>query len=46
MATAETQAHLPAAGEHERNEAGNLLQATLVELIALSRPWRLARADQ
>ena len=36
MATSEVHAHLPAAGEHERNEAGNLLQSTLVELIALS----------
>ncbi len=36
MATSETQAHLPALGQHARNEAGRLLQLTLVELIALS----------
>jgi starvation-inducible DNA-binding protein len=31
-----TQAHLPALGEHQRDEVGNQLQATLVELIDLS----------
>ena len=36
MAVSETQAHLPAFGEHERKEAGHLLQLTLVELIALA----------
>jgi starvation-inducible DNA-binding protein len=36
MATSETHAHLPAFSEHERNEAGHLLQLTVVELIALS----------
>ena len=36
MATTETTAHLPAIGAHAREEAGRLLQATLVELIALS----------
>src|SRR5436190_23728097 len=36
MAVSETHAHLPAFGEHERKEAGHLLQLTLVELIALS----------
>jgi starvation-inducible DNA-binding protein len=36
MAAPETQAHLPAFAEHERKEAGHLLQLTLVELIALS----------
>ena len=36
MAAPETQAHLPALAEHERKEAGHLLQLTLVELIALS----------
>src|SRR5438445_1206735 len=36
MAAPEMQAHLPALGEHAREEAGQLLQLTLVELIALS----------
>ena len=36
MATLETQSHLPALGQHARDEAGRLLQLTLVELIALS----------
>jgi starvation-inducible DNA-binding protein len=36
MAMPETQSHLPAIAEHERKEAGHLLQSTLVELIALS----------
>ena len=36
MATIETQSHLPALGVHAREEAGNVLQLTLVELIALS----------
>jgi starvation-inducible DNA-binding protein len=36
MAVSENKAHLPALGEHARQEAGNLLQLTLVELIALS----------
>jgi starvation-inducible DNA-binding protein len=36
MAIPETQAHLPALGAHAREEAGHLLQLTLVELIALS----------
>jgi starvation-inducible DNA-binding protein len=31
-----TQAHLPALGEHQRDEVGNQLQATLVELIDLA----------
>jgi starvation-inducible DNA-binding protein len=31
-----TQAHLPALGEHQREEVGNQLQATLVELVDLS----------
>jgi starvation-inducible DNA-binding protein len=31
-----TQAHLPALGEHQRDDVGNHLQATLVELIELS----------
>ena len=31
-----TQAHLPALGEHAREEVGNQLQATLVELLDLS----------
>jgi starvation-inducible DNA-binding protein len=34
--TATTQAHLPALGEHQRDEVGNQLQATLVELVDLS----------
>ena len=34
--TSETQAHLPALGQHAREEAGHLLQLTTVELIALS----------
>ena len=33
---ATTQAHLPALGEHQREEVGNQLQMTLVELIDLS----------
>jgi len=36
MTTTETQAHLPAVPEHERKEAGHLLQQTLVELIDLA----------
>ena len=36
MATSETTTNLPALGEHAREEAGHLLQLTLVELIALS----------
>jgi starvation-inducible DNA-binding protein len=36
MATRDTQAHLPALAAHAREEAGRLLQLTLVELIALS----------
>ncbi len=36
MAASETKAHLPALGEHARDEAGHTLQLTLVELIALS----------
>ena len=36
MAVPETQSHLPAIGAHARDEAGRLLQQTLVELIALS----------
>jgi len=36
MAIPETQTHLPALGAHAREEAGHLLQLTLVELIALS----------
>ena len=36
MAAPETQAHLPALAEHERKEAGHLLQLTLVELIVLA----------
>jgi starvation-inducible DNA-binding protein len=36
MAASETQAHLPALGEHVREETGGLLQQTLTELIALS----------
>jgi len=36
MAVSETKAHLPALGEHAREEAGRLLQLSLVELIALS----------
>jgi starvation-inducible DNA-binding protein len=36
MAVPETESHLPAFAEHERKEAGRLLQLTLVELIALS----------
>jgi starvation-inducible DNA-binding protein len=31
-----TQAHLPALGEHQRDEVGNQLQTTLVELVDLS----------
>jgi starvation-inducible DNA-binding protein len=36
MSVATNTAHLPALGAHERGEAGNQLQATLVELIDLS----------
>ena len=36
MAASETTTNLPALGEHAREEAGRLLQSTLVELIALS----------
>jgi starvation-inducible DNA-binding protein len=36
MATTENTTHLPSLGEHARDEAGGLLQHTLVELIALS----------
>jgi starvation-inducible DNA-binding protein len=36
VAVSETNSHLPALGEHAREEAGRLLQLTLVELIALS----------
>src|SRR5271154_6852998 len=36
MTTIETTTNLPALGEHAREEAGGLLQLTLVELIALS----------
>jgi starvation-inducible DNA-binding protein len=36
MSTPETAAHLPALGHHASEEAGRLLQLTLVELIALS----------
>jgi starvation-inducible DNA-binding protein len=36
MATTENTTHLPALGAHGRDEAGGLLQHTLVELIALS----------
>jgi starvation-inducible DNA-binding protein len=36
MTTTERQAHLPAVPEHERKEAGHLLQQTLVELIDLA----------
>lgn len=36
MAASETTTNLPALGEHAREEAGQLLQSTLVELIALS----------
>ena len=31
-----TQAHLPSLGEHQRDEVGNQLQATLVELVDLA----------
>jgi starvation-inducible DNA-binding protein len=31
-----TQAHLPALGEHQRDDIGNQLQATLVELVDLA----------
>jgi starvation-inducible DNA-binding protein len=31
-----TQTHLPALGEHQRDEVGNQLQATLVELVDLA----------
>ncbi|MBV8947462.1 MAG: DNA starvation/stationary phase protection protein [Solirubrobacterales bacterium] len=31
-----TQAHLPSLGEHQREEVGNQLQATLVELVDLA----------
>ena len=36
MTMPETTSHLPALGAHARQEAGRLLQSTLVELIALS----------
>jgi starvation-inducible DNA-binding protein len=36
MAAPQTEAHLPAFAEHERRAAGELLQLTLVELIALA----------
>jgi starvation-inducible DNA-binding protein len=36
MSASETKTHLPALGQHAREEAGRLLQLTLVELIALS----------
>jgi len=36
MAAPEIEAHLPALGAHSRAETGELLQRTLVELIALS----------
>jgi starvation-inducible DNA-binding protein len=36
MASTQAQAHLPALGEHQRDEVGNQLQATLVELVDLS----------
>ena len=36
MPASETTTHLPALGEHAREEAGRLLQLTLVELVALS----------
>ena len=36
MAASETQTHLPAFGEHAREETGHLLQLTLTELIDLS----------
>jgi starvation-inducible DNA-binding protein len=36
MATIESKTDLPALGEHARNETGQLLQLTLVELVALS----------
>jgi starvation-inducible DNA-binding protein len=36
MTALETQSHLPPLGAHARDEAGRLLQLTLVELIALS----------
>jgi starvation-inducible DNA-binding protein len=36
MAASDTQTHLPALGEHAREETGHLLQLTTVELIALS----------
>src|SRR6476661_1540832 len=36
MHATDTQAHLPAFAEHERKEAGHLLQLTLVQLIALA----------
>lgn len=36
MASTQAQAHLPALGEHQRDEAGHQLQAMLVELIDLA----------
>jgi starvation-inducible DNA-binding protein len=36
MATTEARTHLPALGEHAREEAGHVLQLTLVELVALA----------
>lgn len=36
MASATQEAHLPALGQHEREEVGRELQATLVELVDLS----------
>jgi len=36
MHASDTEAHLPAFAEHERKEAGHLLQLTLVQLIALA----------
>jgi starvation-inducible DNA-binding protein len=36
MSTTTSAAHLPALGVHERNEIGNHLQATLLELVDLS----------
>jgi starvation-inducible DNA-binding protein len=36
MASISTPAHIPALGEHEREEVGNQLQATLLELVDLS----------
>ena len=36
MASTQSQAHLPALGEHQRDEVGNQLQALLVELVDLA----------